>query len=1066
MVRSLIALGGVCLLTATTVAAQSPPSPPSPEPPEPAASSAVRELLVAATQQMRAAKPTEGLATTERALAAATASGDGAGRAQSARLRAVILVLLRRDTDALAAWREARSAWTTIGFGPGQVEAEAAECLLLRGTSPDEAEAHLRSALALAQAESARPLGAAMALFSMGSLSYTRRDFDLSARITQVASETLGRREPDTLRHAAALQGLGAALFELRRIPASDAAHRRALEIRRRLAPNSPELAMSESYVGLVLLEAGSVREGREYLLRSTALWQQVAPNSLPVAQSLNNLGVAEHRLGDIFQAEVYYRKSMELAERLAPDSPEAARPKAGLADVLRRRGDLDGAQQYLDETLRVFRKASPDSADVAGVLAALSAVTRERGDLDSARRYRREATEILAKLAPDSFSVATGESDAGGIELDAGHLTEALRHQQRALELMRRIAPNSVYHAQVLIALARTNLLAGQSRQARDLLTEARRMDDGFARNSPVLASLLGLSARVEFDLGDRDEAERLALRGWEIVRGLGSRISGDESRAAYARITADYLADVLECRLATGRPVDSLRMVEEGRAQSLLQLFVERPLLAGDPGGREWEGYRQAATRRDLAASAASDATIAVGRAEHALEEGRRQGGSGVAAQHDLESARLRLSEASAAYTTARLEAEERWSRFRASRPAAFTPVAPAADLLTAVPARASYASFVVGRAASYLFLVPAGGNQRVRVFRLSAGIARLTREVSGLLKQISRRSPDILTDARRLFAALFPGEAGRAVLGSERLMLSPDGPLWNLPFAALATSPTGPPRYLGEAVSITYTPALSLLARRGGPEARAPKRGATVAALVVGDVAFRAPKPPGGPGARAPGGERRLLFPDGTEPSPLPGTRAAAGRIAALYGTRPITGTAATETAVRARMAGADVIHLATHGYLNPYRAMSSGLLLAAPVGPVTGSDGDGALLAWEIQNQLRLRADLVVLAACETGRGEVVQGEGVLGLARALQSAGARSVVASLWKVDEAATMRLTLGLHTRIRAGMPKDQALRDAMRSVRSDPATAHPFYWAAFYLVGEPDGAVLRKQR
>jgi CHAT domain-containing protein len=200
-----------------------------------------------------------------------------------------------------------------------------------------------------------------------------------------------------------------------------------------------------------------------------------------------------------------------------------------------------------------------------------------------------------------------------------------------------------------------------------------------------------------------------------------------------------------------------------------------------------------------------------------------------------------------------------------------------------------------------------------------------------------------------------------------------------------------------------------------------------------------------------------ERALLFPDGEEPPPLPGTRPAAEEIAALYGGRPLLGPAATEAAVRKEIGGADVVHLATHGYLNPYRAMSSGLLLSAPPAETTDSAADGALLAWEIQSQLKLHAELVVLAACESGRGDTARGEGVLGITRALQCAGARAVVASQWKIAEAPTMKLTLALHRAFKEGKPKDEALRQAMLALRRDPATAHPFYWAAFYLLGDP---------
>ena len=94
---------------------------------------------------------------------------------------------------------------------------------------------------------------------------------------------------------------------------------------------------------------------------------------------------------------------------------------------------------------------------------------------------------------------------------------------------------------------------------------------------------------------------------------------------------------------------------------------------------------------------------------------------------------------------------------------------------------------------------------------------------------------------------------------------------------------------------------------------------------------------------------------------------------------------------------------------------------------------------------------------MLAACDTGRGEAIAGEGLIGLTRALQYAGARSIIASLWTADDQSTLTLMVAFHRNLRHGLAKDEALRQAMASVRDDPRSAHPYYWAAFYLTGDP---------
>jgi CHAT domain-containing protein len=116
-------------------------------------------------------------------------------------------------------------------------------------------------------------------------------------------------------------------------------------------------------------------------------------------------------------------------------------------------------------------------------------------------------------------------------------------------------------------------------------------------------------------------------------------------------------------------------------------------------------------------------------------------------------------------------------------------------------------------------------------------------------------------------------------------------------------------------------------------------------------------------------------------------------------------------------------------------------------------------DGLLEAWELM-RMDLRADLVVLSACETARGRFGAGEGVIGLSWAMFVAGAPATVVSQWKVESASTRELMLGFHQRLiapsRKPETKAEALRLAALKLMKNPATSHPFYWAGFVLVGD----------
>ncbi|MEO1145628.1 MAG: CHAT domain-containing tetratricopeptide repeat protein [Cyanobacteria bacterium J06638_22] len=174
-------------------------------------------------------------------------------------------------------------------------------------------------------------------------------------------------------------------------------------------------------------------------------------------------------------------------------------------------------------------------------------------------------------------------------------------------------------------------------------------------------------------------------------------------------------------------------------------------------------------------------------------------------------------------------------------------------------------------------------------------------------------------------------------------------------------------------------------------------------------------------------------------------LPHAEAEAEAIAQLLQTNAITGASATETAIKQRLADAPLIHLATHGFFNETHPLQGAIALA----PSTTED-DGFLTAAEILD-FPLKAELVVLSACDTGRGRIT-GDGVIGLSRSFMAAGASRVLVSLWQVPDEATAQLMVEFY-RYRQQLDDAQALRRSMlAAMQTQPS---PYNWAAFTLVG-----------
>jgi CHAT domain-containing protein len=168
-----------------------------------------------------------------------------------------------------------------------------------------------------------------------------------------------------------------------------------------------------------------------------------------------------------------------------------------------------------------------------------------------------------------------------------------------------------------------------------------------------------------------------------------------------------------------------------------------------------------------------------------------------------------------------------------------------------------------------------------------------------------------------------------------------------------------------------------------------------------------------------------------------------------------TEVITGFDANKTvAMNGTLGRAKIVHFATHGIINDEHPELSGIVLSLV--DRQGNARSGFLRLNEIY-KLNLASDLVVLSACRSGLGKQLNGEGFVGLTRGFMSAGSRSVIASLWKVDDEATAELMGHFYDALlRQRLPPPAALQQAKQAMQSDPKWHHPYYWAGFVLEGE----------
>ncbi|WP_223805545.1 CHAT domain-containing protein [Pseudanabaena sp. UWO310] len=268
------------------------------------------------------------------------------------------------------------------------------------------------------------------------------------------------------------------------------------------------------------------------------------------------------------------------------------------------------------------------------------------------------------------------------------------------------------------------------------------------------------------------------------------------------------------------------------------------------------------------------------------------------------------------------------------------------------------------------------------------------------------------------------------------NARVVFMPQSALYLVPFAALQDKSE---QYLIQKHTIAISPSIQVLSLTQQQRLALPAASARSSQniLIAGNPIM--------PKVFVPGIDQPLRLDD------LQGAQKEAIAVANTLKTTALTGNQATKKAVVQQMQSARIIHLATHGLLDDFKGLGvPGAIALAPDG--NGSTNDGLLTADEILG-MKLKAELVVLSACNTGRGKIT-GDGVIGLSRSLISAGVPSIIVSLWSVPDAPTAELMSDFYTLLEQNPDKAQALRQAMlKTMKTHP---DPRDWAAFTLIGE----------
>ena len=807
---------------------------------------------------------------------------------------------------------------------------------------------------------------------------------------------------------------------------------RRALAIRRRLEPGSAGVAAALADVARHLRAVGDLPGATRLLEEALAIQEGIDPKAPEMASLLASRAILEWLQGDLRGAEALNLRALEIEEATAGPVTRARRLN-NLGHLAYERGDLDTAERYLRRGLALLGE-DPASDLRAASLSILADVALARDQVEEALALYHQAMVILRRIDAGHPGVGYVRSREARVLLDAGRGEEAREVLLPVVERAREEDPGTPALADRLFLLAEAERLEGRGAEATALHLEALAIREAVAPGSldeAESAHALGVLAR---ERGDREEALARFRQAVAALEEQSERLGG--SPETQARFRGRYRAiyrDLERLLLDLERPDEAFQVLERSRAQGLLSLMATRRLDLD----------------RDLPEDLGAELRAADAEYDRWVRELATSGPGGDATSREEIRRSLERAREGRQDVRARLRAAApRTAAFR--MPHALT----AAEARASLPAGTLFLSYSLGLGTSRLYAA-GPGDEGLAVFDLGAGEAAIRAEVEGYRRLIaspggSRRRLTALAAAASLGNRLLGPVAGR-LRRAERLLIVPDGALHLLPFAALAdpAAPADRPRFLVEALPSHVVSSVTLYASlRRGETGEAPGR-------VVG---FGDPSYPETASVEDSGDAvLRGALDEGLALTPLPSSRA---ELEALERTFPEraetwTGRSASEARVRTAAPGADVLHLACHGYVDERFPLESGLALAIEPGGAAAGD-NGLLQAWEVFEDLRLEADLVTLSACATALGREDPGEGLLGLTWAFLYAGARSVVASLWSVSDASTAELMARFYRELSEGATKAEALRRAQLALLEDPAHASPFYWAPFHLVGD----------
>ena len=764
--------------------------------------------------------------------------------------------------------------------------------------------------------------------------------------------------------------------------------------------------------------------------------------DKLDIARELTNIGNIYMSQGDKVRALEHFQRSLKLTEALGVKASMAATLNS-IGALYHGQGNTAQALEYYQKSLKLKQEIG-DKLGVARALTNMGILYSGHGQYEQALDYLQQNVKIREEMG-DKSGVVEGQHNIGGLYLLKGDYSQALESELKVLNPAEALGNNELV-SEILQNIAEAYLRLGQYQQASEYAERATSLSVKFGIPEAVWRART-LAGKAHLALNQPQQARQNFLESIATIEKLRSRVAGgaQEQQLFFENKVAPYQA-MIQLSLAQQNPIEALTYAERAKGRVLLDVLNS---------GRAdlTKGMTADEVKRDRALSseiASLNTQLARLKAQGKTAEAQL---ADVRARLDKTRLEYEAFQASLYVAHPELKVQRGQTRmFAFDEAAALLP-----DDRTAI------LEYVVTEDRSYLFVLrKTAGKVGLTVHTLDVKSSELATMAESFRRRVADRDLTIKQPARQLFDLLLK-PAAEQLRGVRKLCVVPDGALWNVPFQALH----GERGYLLEHYALFYAPSLSVLRemKRKSNALTTHHLSPSTPAQIIRAKATQNTRPEllamGNP-SLSDQTVAKVRVARRDEPlSPLPDAEREVNSLRRLYGpenSKVLIGEAAREAVVKAEAGKYEVLHFATHATLDDRNPLYSRIVLSRAE---SDEQEDGLLEAWEIM-KLDLNASLAVLSACETARGRVAAGEGMIGISWALFVAGSPSAVVSQWKVDSARTSELMIDFHQNLlrkqgagRASLTKSEALRHAaLKLMRGN--YNHPAYWAGFILIGD----------